>query len=77
LKVKNEPMPWEGDADKKPEIERCYSINIKEKLESGVVDMGHEWFCIFTNADNTEEIDPNAANLAVTGWVDKINEMCR
>lgn len=51
LKIKNEPMPWEGEPDKKPEIERCYSLNIKEKLESGVVDMGHEWFCIFTNAD--------------------------
>jgi hypothetical protein len=29
LLAKNNPMPWEGKDEEKPEIDRCFRINIK------------------------------------------------
>jgi len=40
---------------------------------TGNTEMGHEYFCIYTNADETEETSVDEAKLAVIGWVDKIN----
>lgn len=35
LLAQKEKLPWEGNRKEKPEIERCFSINIKETLDSG------------------------------------------
>jgi hypothetical protein len=46
------PFPWVGEEAKKPEIERALRLNVKVKLD-GVVEMGHEWFFIYNNADGS------------------------
>jgi hypothetical protein len=64
LKTKKEAhIPWTGDAKDAPEIDRCYTLNIKVKNEAGEVEMGHEYMCIHTSPDGHDELDVKKASL--------------
>lgn len=72
---KNLPIVWKGAKDKQPDNKRCFQINIKQKVENGNIDMGHEYFCVYGNSDGSKPLNVNEARMTVEQWVMKINKI--
>jgi hypothetical protein len=56
-------IPWAGDVKDAPELDRCFTLNIKVKNDAGEIEMGHEYICIYTSPDGHEELETKWATL--------------
>jgi len=71
-------ISWKGDASLRPDIKRCFQLNLKfRNKEDGEIFLGHETFCFFGNSDGSRPIDIYEARVLGDQWVQKIVKLAQ
>jgi len=73
---KSTELNWKGDKLMKPDINRCFQLNLRfRNKQDDSLELGHETLCFFGTPDGSDPIDIYDARIQVDQWAQKINRV--